>query len=284
MSVLGRLLFASAERLDLPDLLSIDSFVAGDFKFLLKGLVGDDRPYILRGFDVINPGDAIGSQSLSVRVADSVVFFPGSLAGPFFHGLEEGNSSAQPLVPDLKKNATNFVYLTFSTFDTAKDTRAFFDPDIDGGEGGEFTQDIDTESVLQTEINVSVSGFPDNVVPITIVTVGPTVIEDIEDARDGLFRLGEGGINPDPFATYNFREDPSAAFARKEPPNKMNSALDPNAFEGGDKNIDSLKEWMNVVMTKLLELGGTTYWYEDTSTYGMVNMFLDALGLSLIHI
>ncbi len=52
MAVLGRLLVSSAERLDLPDLLSIDSYTAGDFKYLLKGLVGDSRPYILKGFDV----------------------------------------------------------------------------------------------------------------------------------------------------------------------------------------------------------------------------------------
>lgn len=280
MSVLGRLLFASAERLDLPDLLSIDSFVAGDFKFLLKGLVGDSKPLVLRGFDVINPGDAIGSQSLSIRVADSVVMYPGSLAGPFFHGLEEGNSNAQPLVPDLKKNATNFVYLTFSTFDTASDTRAFWDPDLDGGDGGEFTQDVNTESVLQVDVNVSVSAFPENTIPVCKVTVGPSVIESIQDCRDGLFRLGEGGANPNPFSTYNFREDPSSTYARSEPATTITSALDPNPFQGGDKNIQSLKEWMDVVMTKLLELGGSTFWYEDTSSFGMVNLFLDALGRS----
>ena len=243
-------------------------------------MVGDGKPLILRGFDVISPEAAIGSQSLSVRVADSVVFYPGSLAGPFFHGLEEGNANAQPLVPELKKNATNFVYLTFSTFETAQDTRAFWDPDLDGGDGGEFTQDINTESVLKTEINVSVSSFPVNTIPICKVVVGPSVIESIEDARDNMFRLGGGGINPDPFSVFNFRNDPTAAFARDEPPTKMTSALDPNPFQGGDKNILSLKEWMDVVMTKLLELGGTTFWYEDSSIYGMVNLFLDAMGRS----
>jgi hypothetical protein len=280
MAVLGRLLFASAERLDLPDLLSIDSFAAGDFKFLLKGLIGDDKPLILRGFDVINPGDAIGSQSLSIRVADSVVLYPGSLAGPFFHGLEEGHSAAQPLVPELRKNATNFVYLTFSTFDTASDTRAFWDPDLDGGNGGEFTQDINTESVLRVDVNVSVSAFPENTIPICRVVVGPSVIESIEDAREQMFRLGEGGVNPDPFSRYNFRNDPTSDFARKEPPTTMSSALDPNPFQGGDKNIQSLKEWMDAVMTKLAEIGGTTFWYEDTGAYGLVNIFLDSLARS----
>jgi hypothetical protein len=135
MSVLGRLLISSAQRLDLPDLLSIDSYAAGDFKYLIQGLVGDNKPYIIKGFDVINPGDAIGSQNISVRVADSVVLYPSSLAGPFFHGLGETHPQAQPLVPELRKNAVNYVYLTFSTFNTASDTRAFWDVDANGGAG-----------------------------------------------------------------------------------------------------------------------------------------------------
>ncbi len=278
MAVLGRLLIASAERVDLPDLLSIDSFVAGDFKFLLKGLIGDGKPLILKGFDVINPGDAIGSQSISVRVADSVVLYPGSNAGPFFHGLPEGNASAQPLIPELRKNATNYVYLTFSTFDTSKDTRAFWDPDLDGGAGGEFTQDINTESVLKADINVSTSSFPDNTIPVCKVVVGPAVIESIEDARDMMFRLGGGGLVPDPFNRFTFPADPSASYKRAEPPTKMSSALDPNPFQGADKNFHNLKDWMDVVMTKLAELGGTTFWYEDAGSYNLVNLFLDGLG------
>ena len=142
MAVLGRLLISSAERLDLPDILSMDSYAAGDWKYFLKGIVGTSKPYILKGFDIISPENAIGTQSCSIRNADSVVFFPESNAGPFFHGLEEGHAQAQPLVPELRKNAVNYVYLTFSTFNTSVDTRAFWDPDKDGGEGGEFTQDV----------------------------------------------------------------------------------------------------------------------------------------------
>ena len=125
MAVLGRLLVSSAERLDLPDFLSIDSYAQGDFKYLLSSFVGADNPFVLKGFDVINPESAVGTQNISVRVADSVVYYPGSLAGPFFHGLEEGNLQSVPLVPELRKNATNYVYLTLTTTEAAKDTRAF---------------------------------------------------------------------------------------------------------------------------------------------------------------
>lgn len=277
MAVLGRLLVSSAERLDLPDLLSIDSYGAGDWKYFIQGLIGPSKPYILKGFDVIDPQNAIGTQSCSIRVADSVVLYPGSTAGPFYHGLSEGNENALPLVPELRKNAVNYVYLTFSTFNTSVDTRAFWDPDKDGGNGGEFTQDVNTESVLKVEINVSTGSFPANTIPVAKVTVGAVVITAIQDARDLMYRLGTGGISPDPNSTYNFRSLPTSQYQRNEPPTIMSNPSDPNPFQGADKNILSLKEWMDVVMTKLKELGGTTYWYQDASTFSIASIFADAL-------
>lgn len=277
MAVLGRLLVSSAERLDLPDLLSVDSYAAGDWKYFLKGLVGDSKPFILKGFDVIDPGNAIGTQSCSIRVADSVTFYPGSSAGSFFHGLAENHPQAAPLVPELRKNAVNYVYLTFSTFNTSIDTRAFWDPDKDGGDGGEFTQDINTESVLQVQVNVSTGSFPANTVPVAKVTVGPVVITAIEDARDLMFRLGTGGINPNPFNTYAWRSLPNGTYARSEPATTM-MAGGVNPFQGADKNILTLKEWMDAIMSKLRELGGTTYWYDDTSSFGIITNFFDAVA------
>jgi hypothetical protein len=281
MAVLGRLLVSSAERLDLPDFLSIDSYAQGDFKYLMKSFVGSDRPYILTGFDVINPGASIGTQSMSIRVADSIAYYPGSLAGPFFHGLPEGNPQSTALIPELRKNATNYVYLTFTTVEAAKDTRAFWDPDKNNGEGGEFTQDVNTESVLTVDVNVSVSSFPENTIPVCTVVMGPNSIESIEDARDMMFRLGTGGLNPNPLGRYNFRQEPTASNARLEPNTYMSNVLDPNAFQGGDKNIESLKEWMDVVMTKIVELSGSTFWYEDVSTFSVTNLFKDALGSTI---
>lgn len=284
MAVLGRLLFGSSERLDLPDLLSLDSFTSADFKFLLQSFVGGTTPYILSGFDVIQPQAAVDSlDTISIQVANSVVYHPSSTAGSFFFGLEEGNALAAPLVPDLRKDARNFVYLTFDTTDQATDKRAFWDPDQDGGAGGEFSQDVNTESVLIVKVNVSTSTFPDGTIPVCIVDVGPASIDSIQDARHMMFRLGTGGVSPDPFATFSFRDLPTG-FSRTEPPTIMNTSTDPNPFQGGDKNIFTLKEWMDVVMTKLKELSGTTYWYEGTGTGSapsITNVFLDALGSTI---
>jgi hypothetical protein len=281
VAVLGRLLISSAERLDLPDVLSIDSYNAGDWKYFLKGFVGDTKPFILKGFDIIDPQTAIGTQSCSIKIADSVVFYPGSQAGAFYHGLAEGNVNAQPLVPELRKNAVNYVYLTFSTSNTSVDTRAFWDPDKDVGAGGEFAQDVNTESVLTVTVNVSTGSFPDNTIPVAIVTVGPVVITAIEDARDLLFRLGSGGISPNPYNKFDFPALPSSSFERAEPSTIMVSPSDPNPFQGADKNISNMKDWMDAVMTKLNELGGTRFWYEDTSSYGIITTFIDALATTL---
>lgn len=279
MAVLGRVLFSSAERVDLPDLLSIDSYAAGDWRYFLHTIVGTSKPYILFGFDVINPEAAIGTPTCTVRVADSAVYYPGSPAGPFFYGLPDGDPNSEPLVPQLRPNAVNYVYLTLTTFDTAPDTRALWDPDRNNGEGAEFTQDINTESVIKAQIGVSTGSFPMNTVPVAIVVVGPNgTITSIQDARDLLFRLGSGGINPNPLSEYAFKPLPSLEYARTEPNTVLSSGIDPNPFQGGDKNIKTLKEWMDVVMTRLKELGGTKHWYDETGTFSLTNIFKDVLA------
>jgi len=275
MAVLGRLLISSAERLDLPDLLSIDSYSAGDWQGFMNTLVGTDTPYIITGFDVIDPGLAIGTQSVSINIAESAMYYPGSGAGSFFYGLPTGNPNAQPLVPALILNATNYVYLTFTTFNTAEDTRAFWDPDANGGAGDEFTQEVNTESVIQVQVNVSTGSFPDNTVPVAIIVMGTTSITSIEDARPLMFRLGTGGISPNPYNRFAWPAIPSTEFEQLETPITITSSSGPNPFQGGDKNLDSLKEWMDAVMSQLANLGGTQYWYEDNSTFSLVSLFND---------
>ncbi|MDQ6989358.1 MAG: hypothetical protein Q9M19_05695 [Mariprofundaceae bacterium] len=252
----------------MTDLLSIDSFTAADFKFLLQSFVGSDTPYVLAGCQVSNPGDAIGTESVAINIHESVVYHPTSTAGPFFYGLEEGNANAAPLIPELRKNATNFVYLTFDTFDTAQDSRAFWDPDQNGGSGSEFSQDVNTESVLKLEVGVSVATFPEGTIPIAKIVLNASVITSIQDSRNMMFRLGTGGVSPDPFSNFDFRSLPNATYQRSEPSTTMSSSTSSNAFQGGDKNIFTFKEWMDVVMTKIKELGDTTYWYESASAGG----------------
>jgi len=271
MSVLGRVILSSGERVDLADALVIDSYTAGDFQNLLKGFVGSNTPYILNGFDVIQPQNAVGTQSCSINAASAAVFYPGSSAGPFYFGLP----TSAPLIPILRQSAVNYVYLTLTTSNTAADTRAFWNPDSNGGVGSEFTQEVNTETVLVAQVGVSVGSFPTGSVPLAIITMGTVVITAIEDARPLLFRLGSGGISPNPYNTFSWPSLPNSSFERVEPPNTIMSG-GVNPFQGADKNIQTLKQWMDAVMSKLKELGGTTYWYDDISTFSLVGSFLDS--------
>jgi hypothetical protein len=277
MAVLGRLLIGSQQRIDLPDFLSLQSYVASDFKELIRSFVGD-RALILKGFEIIDAPQAIGSASISIKVSDSVLYHPGSSAGSFFYGLADGNTLSAPLVPELRTNTVNYVYVTLSTIGAGQDTRAFWDVDLNGGQGGEFNQDINTEAVLIAQVGVSTSGFPDGVVPIAAIEMNNTSIINITDSRNMMFRLGSGGVSPDSNATFQFPPLPSTEYARNEPPSTIQNSSSPSPFFGGDKNIQTLKDWMDAVMTKLLELSGTTYWYETTQALNLVNIFDDALG------
>lgn len=281
MAVLGRLLIGSQQRVDLPDFLALQSYVASDFKELIRSFVGD-RGLILKGFEIIDAPQAINTAGVTIKVSDSVLYYPGSSAGSFFYGLPDGNALSAPLVPELRPGAINYVYLTLTTTGAAQDTRAFWDVDLNGGQGGEFNQDINTESVLVVQIGVSTSGFPDGTVPVAIIEYSSvSTVEKITDARNMMFRLGSGGVSPDSNATFQFPPLPESQYARNEPPSTIQTTASPSPFFGGDKNIQNLKDWMDAVMTKLLELSGTTYWYETTQALNLVNIFDDALASSV---
>lgn len=281
MAVLGRLLIGSQQRIDLPDFLALQSYVASDFKELIRSFVGD-RGLILKGFEIIDAPQAINTAGVTIKVSDSVIYYPGSSAGSFFYGLPDGNALSAPLVPELRPGAINYVYLTLTTTGAAQDTRAFWDVDLNGGQGGEFNQDINTESVLVVQVGVSTSGFPDGTVPVAIIEYSSvSTVEKITDARNMMFRLGTGGVSPDSNATFQFPPLPESQYARNEPPSTIQTSASPSPFFGGDKNIQNLKDWMDAVMTKLLELSGTTYWYETTQALNLVNIFDDALASSV---
>ena len=282
MSVLSRLLIGSQQRIDLADFLSVQSYVSSDFRELMRSFVGSNA-VVLKGFEIINAPQSIGTTSISISVAESVLYDPTATAGSFYSGLPAGNTLSQPIVlgQELRPGATNYVYLTLSTTGAAQDTRAFWDVDLNGGAGGEFNQTINTEGVLVVEAGVSTAGFPQGTIPVAKIVFSSSAITDITDCRNMMFRLGTGGTSPDPNNRFQFPALPSIAYARSEPPSTINSAALPNPFQGGDKNIQTLKDWMDVVMTKLVELSGTTYWYESTGDLSLVKVYDDALGSSL---
>ena len=284
MSVLGRLIIGSQQRIDLPDFLAIDSYTSADFRAIIKTMVGDN-PFILKGFEVENAPNSIGSTGISINIVDAVLYNPESAAGSFYYGLPEGDPLSQPLVPEIKLSSgalttTNYIYITLTTTNGAPDNRAFWDVDLNGGEGGEFNQEINTESILTVQVGSSVSSFPEGTIPVAKVETNISAIISITDCRNLMFRLGSGGLNPDPSNKFPFRDLPNSSFNRDEPLPAITSTSAPSPFFGGDKNIRTLKEWMDAVMTVLSEVSGSSYWYKK-STSSISNTFGDALCSSI---
>jgi uncharacterized protein YqkB len=275
MAVLGRLLVQNKQRLDLSDLKSIESYSAGDWKYYFKTVAGD-TPYILQGFDIINPGDAINKTVVTIKVEDSIVYSPSSEASPFFFGLPISSGLSDPIEPTLKRNATNYLYLTLNTEQGVPDIRAFWDQSLNNGDGGDFKAQVNTEEYIVAEVGVSTVDFPENSIPLAKVRMDATVIKSIQDCRQMFFRLGTGGFTPNPLNNYFWRSLPTAGYKRVETNDTMTDPLDPNPFQGADKNIRSWKEWMDAIMSKIKEMDGNAHWY-DQSVGSIHTIFDDVL-------
>jgi len=145
-------------------------------------------------------------------------------------------------------------------------SRAFWDQTAAGGQGGEFSQIIDTFIFLKANLSINTSNFTGDAdkVPICEVDVdGGGVITAIREGRSQLFRLGRpGDVN------FDF-----AWSSRTEPIDTQ--------FTGADKDINDLKEWMDAVMSRIRENSGTTFWYEAPGvslTGAFVNAALSAIS------
>jgi hypothetical protein len=104
--------------------------------------------------------------------------------------------------------------------------------------------------------------FNTNVCPIAIVqTDSNGNVVAITDARQLMFRLAPGGDTPNADGSYTWtdtnRRENSITY------DSVNSPLDP--FSEGDKDIFSMKDWMNAVMSVVWEAKSGESWYSPTS-------------------
>jgi hypothetical protein len=281
MAVLGRLKIAPNQRLDLPDVIAFDAYSAGDWKGFLEAMV-DDKPYLIKGFEISQPNTLIGNPagSVDVVVVGSSMWWAAGQEGSFFVSLPDAANKSVTLITD----ATNYIEMTLTLGSRAEDARALWDPGANGGAGGEFTQVVDTESFIDVEITRNNTGFSSDKIPIAKVVVNSSNnVVSITDSRPMLFRLGTGGNTPDPLNDYIWRDEP-AGYSRTDSPTTMNSPSDANVFRGADKNIRSFKEWMDAVMSRIKEIDGGSKWFQASGGGGggsggalsLVNLFLDS--------
>ena len=169
MALLQRTRILPNERLDLPDFNNLENFVCADFKAIHKHVWSNEN-FVFSGFE----STGSGTTTLSIALANSAL-----IIGEDDGVLYIGAPSLDPLATDaLTPNATNFVELSIDFNTGGADSRAFWDPTAGGGQGGEFSQIVDTFTFLEATLNLNTSSFSGSAdkVPICEVDVNASGI------------------------------------------------------------------------------------------------------------
>lgn len=260
MAILQRVSFFPNERLDTPDIRSIEAFGLNDWRYFLLGTMSD-KSYVLTGFDITNYTTLFTVAGFSLQTSNVVMYHPESTtqAGGFYVYAGTEPNVAVTLSP----NATNFVEVDFTTESAVPDVRAFWDSAANPPDGAEFTDTVDTVINLKLSITSNISGFTSGKVPLyKVVTDVNGVATSVTDCRNLFFRLGTGGTTPDANHDFSWPSLPDATHAQFETPSTSTGYTSTNApWQGGDKNLKNFKDWMDAIMTSLKEIKGVPYWY-----------------------
>lgn len=268
MAVLQRVALYPNERYDTPDARAMEAFSQNDWRFFISGIISQ-KSYIVSGFEITNYANIFIVPGVRLRQNNAVIMHPEATtqaAGFYVASGSEADAQLQ-----LSPNATNFVEIDFETSSGTPDTRAFWDMGADGGNGGEYTDDVDTVINLELKVTSNVSGFTEGKIPLyKIITNINGVAIEVTDCRPLFFRLGTGGSTPNPDAQFAWPQNsPDPAHAELETPIKAVNGSD-EPYQGGDKNIKSFKDWMDAVMTSLMKLKASPYWYSPSMSMGEV--------------
>lgn len=271
MAVQRRVNFVSQQRIDVPDMRALESAASNDFDQMFQAWVTNTtQGYIVRGFNILMSG-AINNAASSLQMQvdpGSVLHIAASQSGTFL--MVPANTPAQLLNAAINTNVTgaftpssvNYVTIDYIRFidDTTSTQIYVWNPTTNT----ETTKNAPRAQILQYVINISTVTPTANLLPIAVVNTDPgNNVLSVTDARWMFCRLGSGGLIPDPLYSYPWSQ------GRNENPSTSTSSTDP--FTGGDKNIGSLKEWMNAVMTSFKEVKGTTYWYSPGTSTGSLS-------------
>jgi len=260
MAILQKVSISPQMRLDVPDARAIEAFTQNDWKYFLQGVISS-KSQIVSGLEVTNYQNIFTVPGVKLQCNNVALIHPEATTQ--FGGFYVSSGTEPDYSVILNPNTTNFVEIDLTGVGGARDVRAFWDPGANGGKGGEYTDTVDTVINLQLNIKVNVSGFSTGAIPLyKIVTNADGVVTRFTDCRPLLYRLGSGGTSPDPNHEFAFRNEPDMAHARLETAVTATSATPGNApFKGGDKNLRSMKEWMDVVMTQIKTGFALPYWY-----------------------
>lgn len=251
--------FLGQMRVDVPLLRAMESSVAADFDLAEGTIFAGRQGLVVKGFALTNIGVGLAAGQIQCAVAGSVlVNFNSTESGSMFSvpadRANETISATNPKVSGaFTSSATNFigVDLRRQADDTTSDVLQF----LNATTLIETSKTVPLARTLDYRFVISTSDFASqpNLTPLAkVVTDASNNIVSVQDARQLAFRLGQGGDFPDRFAFFPW------AGGRAE-------NLIGDVFSGGDKIIQSQKDWQNAVMTRMWELGGGEYWYAATA-------------------
>lgn len=275
MAVLSRVNFIGQQRLDLHHMLAMDSYTAFDFRSIIAGIVGSNGTYVVKGLFVSGQTGL----SINIRVADCLVYNPKDPNGSMYVGLPDDPDEIVVL-PASQPNV--YVEAIFKNQAQAPVNSGFWDALAlvgDDAGGTEFTASANTQNVIVLEIKVNTTGFTEGSIPLVKASTGASSITAMEDRRPLLYRLGKGGISPDPLNKYDF------ASLRSEPVTSgigtgeisVSSPWRSKDASGAinDKALTSFKDWADAVMTRISEIAGSTLWYASgAATAAVANLSL----------
>lgn len=264
------------QRVDVPHLRSIESAVRNDFDELIGAFaIGEGKSYIIRGFE-INMVGAINSSANSLQlIVDGASLFHGSSneSGTFFQVPEGTTNEVLSSTTNTKvsgaftPNALNYIGIEFTReVDNSTSSQIFL---WNPTNKTEISKTTPLAQTFDYQIVITSSVWASNVVPIAIVETDPSNnVSSVQDRRPMLFRLGTAGTNtPDPFHKY-----PWTNHAEGRTENFWESGSSTSPFRGGDKQLLHFKEWADAVMSALLEVKGTTYWYSENKGGSIVKL------------
>ena len=272
-------------RLDLHHLLAEQSFTAFDFRSMLQMMNGLDRNYVINGMIIVG----LSGLTASIEVKNAMLLCPLNGITSFYTATSDDPTVEIVVPPSIDKI---FIEAYFEKVTQVPVTTAIFDPSSTTPAtpaGTEFTAPVDFQEVVQLNFRYQINGFSADSIPIAIVKTNSTAIMQVTDARNMFFRLGTGGAAPDPYNKFLWS-------TQREETNNPGAANDIGQFSSGnpyfssdatgaknDKAIQTLKQWMDAVMTVLSEIKGTPTWYFPTVGQTIPNLlFLTGNATSVV--
>lgn len=263
MSVQRRVNQLSQMREECSDLRAIESAASADFDTLIQSFItGAGNPYIVNGFALNMASNPIGgaASNLQVIVAEGALLHTTASQSGTFYLVPAGTpnvtlnaATVANVTGAFVPSSNNYIGIDYYRFqDTATDTQRYlWDPT-----SKEEDQAIAPAAiVLSYEFVITSSIWASNILPIAIVvTDSSNNVVSITDSRPLLFRLGTGGVNPNPYYVFPWPEGTT-----ENPVTTISNGSNP--FYGGDKGITDLKDFIDAVETGFLYLGGGPYWY-----------------------